>query len=137
MSIPSPYRLSLPYPPQANHLYIVARGRKVLSAEGRAYKETVGRLAFRLKPKVGPVRVLLDVYRPRRCGDLDNVFKVVLDAMKGTFWIDDQQVTEIHAHRHDDKGNPRVEVRVEDAPVETYASEMHRRECDVEKARTT
>lgn len=103
-------RLTLPYPPQANHLYTIARGRKILSAQGRAYKQLVARILTRHRPVSGDISVLLDVYRPRRSGDLDNTLKAVLDSVKGLIWHDDKQVVEIHARRFDDKTNPRVEI---------------------------
>lgn len=110
------YTVTLPYPPQANHLYTIARGRKILSQAGRDYKETAGwaAKAAGVKPATGPVNVELMVYRPRKCGDLDNCIKAVLDSLKGITWMDDKQVVEIHAVRLDDKKNPRVEVRIEE-----------------------
>lgn len=35
------YELTLPLPPSDNHLYTVARGRKILSAAGRTYRDEV------------------------------------------------------------------------------------------------
>ena len=104
--------LTLPYPPTANHLYATVRGRKILSKQGRQYKATCAALARAagLQPITGPVGVVLHAYRPRRAGDLDNTLKAVLDSVKGIAWGDDSQIEEIHAHRYDDKDNPRVEL---------------------------
>jgi len=63
-------------------------------------------------PVTGPVAVFLDVYRPRRRGDLDNILKATIDALNGIAYRDDDQVTEIHAQRYEDKRAPRVEVSV-------------------------
>lgn len=107
-------RITLPYPPQANHLYTVARGRKILSTKGRQYKDDVAKtcLIARIKPIEGNVSVSFTAYRPRRTGDLDNLQKGLFDSLKGFAWIDDKQIIEIHAYRRDDKNNPRVEVEI-------------------------
>ena len=107
-------RIEIPYPPQANHAYTVARGRKILSAKGRAYKADVAKrcLIARIKPLEGDLSVTLWVYRPRKAGDLDNTMKLPLDAIKGFAYHDDKQIVELHAYRRDDKENPRIEVMV-------------------------
>jgi crossover junction endodeoxyribonuclease RusA len=107
-------KITLPYPPTNNHFYAVVRGRKIISAEGRAYKLAVGMvcLSKRIKPIDGDVTVTFRAFRPRKTGDLDNLFKGLFDALKGHVWHDDKQIVEIHAHRADDKDNPRVEVDV-------------------------
>lgn len=111
---PATDRVVLPYPPQANHLYAVARGRKVKSAKGREYQAVAAKAAIDAGMKAidGPVSVSIDVYRPRRAGDLDNTLKAIFDCLKGVAWGDDKQVVEIRARRFDDKDNPRAEVTV-------------------------
>ena len=54
---------------------------------------------FRPLPKSRPKRVTYepDVYKP----DVDNICKLVLDALNGTAWVDDTQVTDIEAHKHE------------------------------------
>lgn len=64
-------------------------------------------------PPSGPVDVTVHVFRPRKAGDLDNALKVLLDALSGIAYVDDDQVVSLHAFRHDDKERPRVEVEVE------------------------
>lgn len=107
--------MRFPYPPQLNHLYTVARGRKILSTKGRQYKETVQMICMvkKVKPLDGDVKVIACFYRPRKSGDLDNVLKALLDSVKGYLWHDDKQVIEIHAYRYDDKDDPRVELSAE------------------------
>lgn len=110
-------KLTLPYPPSVNAYWRQWQGRTLLSSEGRAYK-TRAALAAKsqgARPLSGPVAVSLEVYRPRRIGDLDNVLKAVLDALRGVAYHDDRQVVAISAVRADDKANPRVEVEVHDA----------------------
>lgn len=115
--------LILPYPPATNNLYFTRiifpkeRSRKpyplrVLTDEGRQYKETVAQIADGLTPFMGDVCVTFKVFRPRRIGDLDGTFKVILDGLKGFAFGDDEQVCEIHAYRFEDKLRPRVEVEI-------------------------
>lgn len=112
-------RLTLPYPPSVNKYWVRTKhGGQMLSAEARAYKLKV--LCASPHPRqrfTCDVAVWLDVYRPRRIGDLDNIQKAIFDALKGIAYRDDSQVAEIHARRFDDKHNPRVEVRVEGKPA--------------------
>jgi crossover junction endodeoxyribonuclease RusA len=104
-------RFTLPYPPSANRYWRVWRGRAVKSDEARAYQLQVQVLVPRA-PLTGPVRVGVSAFRPRKSGDLDNLLKVALDALKGRAFVDDKQVVEIHACLFDDKANPRLEVGV-------------------------
>lgn len=108
---------TLPYPPSANRYWRNFRGRMVVSSEARQYKNAVRLLAKSKgfsKPYECSVSVSMEVFRPRRIGDLDNTIKVTLDALQGIAYVDDSQVTAIHAHRNDDKENPRVVVTVKE-----------------------
>lgn len=106
--------LSLPIPPSANRYWRTYRGATVVSAEAKAYKTEVGWLAKAIirEPLTCPVAVTLHVYRPAKRGDLDNYSKVLLDSLNGIAYEDDAQIVEIHAYRHDDKTNPRVEITI-------------------------
>lgn len=107
-------RLTLPMPPGVNSMYRTWRGRILLSAKGRAYKEAAA-FAARAQgahPILGALSVTVRIYRPRRAGDIDGYLKGCLDALNGIAWEDDSQIVELHAVRHDDKANPRVEVVV-------------------------
>lgn len=130
-------RLTLPYPPSANKYWKPARGRGLVpSDEAGRYKAAVEQLAREagVLPLVGPVRLTLWAYRPRRVGDLDNVRKVLLDALQGWGHLDDGQVDEDHGFRLDDPARPRVEVLLEGEACATPAeAEAHRR-ARVERA---
>lgn len=107
--------LLLPYPPTSNHMYTRARGHLALTPEALAFRHAVRMIALvqeGVTPISGPVAVFLDVYRPRKRGDLDNILKATLDSLNGIAYVDDDQVQEIHAVRYDDKRAPRVEVSV-------------------------
>lgn len=107
-------RLSLPYPPSANRYWRNFRGRVVVSEEAEVFKRRVADLCEHagIVPVEGRVGITLDVFRPRKSGDLDNSIKVCLDAIQGWAYLNDNQVVTLIAHREDDKTNPRVEVQV-------------------------
>lgn len=110
-------RLILPYPPSANRIWQNAHGHMIKSAEAKVYGYLVSAAvqAAGIEPLRCPVSVSVDVYRPRKSGDLDNRLKAALDSLNGLAWIDDAQIVEIHARRFDDKQNPRIEVEIKAA----------------------
>jgi crossover junction endodeoxyribonuclease RusA len=106
----------LPFPPSSNRYWRSFRGRVVKSKEARDYQQAVSCLA-NVGASNGPPTLLtgavgleLNFYRPQRRGDLDNRIKVLVDALQGIVYINDSQVSELHAFLHDDKKSPRVEV---------------------------
>lgn len=107
-------RITLPYPPSANRYWRNVNGRMVVSQEAAKFRESVEIecMVAGIRPVDSSVCVSLDFYRPAKRGDLDNLLKVVLDSLIGWAYVDDKQVVEIHAMRHDDKEHPRVEVVV-------------------------
>lgn len=107
-----PAHITLPFPPSANRYWRNWRGRMVVSDEAKDYKAIVALLARDFEPLSGPVSVSIGVYRPARRRDLDNCLKVVLDALQGYLYENDDQIVELHARRFDDKHNPRVEIYV-------------------------
>lgn len=113
-----PIKLTLPYPPTTNHLYITVmkNGRpiRVPSTESKRFKTEVGKICqiARVRPFIGEVVIELVVYRPRRVGDLDGTFKCLIDSLSGHAWADDKQIVELHAYRRDDKFKPRVEIEI-------------------------
>lgn len=124
-------RLSLPYPPSANAYWRASRGRGLVpSSEALRYKVAVATLAAseHVLPLKGPVRLILRAYRPRKMGDLDNVCKVLLDALQGWVYLDDGQVEALDAIRYDDADKPRVDVFVTGEAFATRAeADAHRR----------
>jgi Holliday junction resolvase RusA-like endonuclease len=130
-------RLVLPYPPSANTYWKPAPGRGLVpSAEATPYKAQLARLACAqgVLPLKGPVRLTLWAYRPRRTGDLDNVRKVLLDALQGWAFLDDGQVEEDHGYRLEDPASPRVEVLLEGESQATAAEAAAHRQARVERA---
>lgn len=108
------YQLILPYPPVLNHLYATVGNRRVLSKEGRDYHAVAARFCCNMDVLHGPISVTIYAYRPRKQGDIDGIFKVLIDSLTGHAWKDDSQIVELHAYRRDDKLNPRVEVTIKE-----------------------
>lgn len=113
--------LILPHPPPLNHLHYIQvvqpkRGKayvkRGLTSAGEDYKALVAELCEGLTPFVGDVWVIFRWFRPRRVGDLDGIFKIILDGLTGHAYNDDKQVARIHADRFDDAKKPRVEVEI-------------------------
>ncbi len=107
-------KVTLPYPPSANTFKVWTGSRFTLSEEARAYKQFAAWKVSEAKMYMhaGYVGLHVHVYRPRKRGDIDNVLKLAIDALTGYAFKDDDQVTELHAYRHEDKENPRVEIEV-------------------------
>lgn len=114
-------KVTLPYPPSSNRYWRMVKGRMIVSAEARKYRQCAADLALAsgMKSLSGEVVVRLAVYRPARRGDLDNTLKVLLDSMRGVAYPDDSRIVRLEASRFDDKANPRVEFEVE--PADTQA----------------
>ncbi len=111
-------RLTLPVPPSSNSYWKMWRGRMVVSAEARRYKQGVKLRALtegHRKPLAGPVVLTVTFYRARKAGDLSNRLKIMEDALEGIAFLNDSQIVEIHAHRLEDPDRPRMEVRIEAA----------------------
>lgn len=116
--------VTFPTPPAVNNLYFdrilprkwperpVPMVIRVLTPEGEEYKQLLGQILEGHTPFVGDVWITLRWYRPRRVGDLDNIFKVILDGMTGFVYNDDKQVARIHADRFEDAKRPRVELEI-------------------------
>ena len=67
------------------------------------------------KPSDRSFIVHLDFMGPHWGADIDNLTKLVLDAVKGIFWRDDHQVIEIHARKmRCPKGQEKTIVRIEE-----------------------
>ena len=108
--------LELPIPPSANRWWRKWQNRMVKSTEARAYQDLVARrledvgVPFR-QPTHVSVRVVW--YRARRSGDLDKRLGVLLDALQGTVFESDAQVTHLEARRVDGD-RPRIEVVIQE-----------------------
>ncbi len=109
-----------PHPPALNHLYfnqVIGSGQRAyvkrgMTQAGRDYMELIAEISEGFTPFLGDVEVEFKWYRPRKVGDLDGIFKVILDGMTGHVYIDDKQVKRIVAERFEDPDHPHVKVDV-------------------------
>ena len=87
--------LTLPFPPSGNTYYRNFRGRMVLSAAGRKYRERVAEIvAEQGKKQFGRLAMFATLYPPtKRTYDADNRIKALQDALQfaGVF-DDDEQI---------------------------------------------
>jgi len=104
----------MPFPVSANRYWRNVKGRMVKSSEARSYQKDI---ADRFKVETFAdcaIELKIDLYRPKKMGDLDNYLKVTIDSLKGICFNDDKQVRKITAEMFDDKDNPRCEVLIQE-----------------------
>jgi Holliday junction resolvase RusA-like endonuclease len=98
-------------------------GKRFVSPEQRKHKHAISyaalgdaqrqRMAGHPWPKDVRYTVMIDFYLPTAHRvDVDNLSKIVLDALNGIAWDDDSQVKRIEAEKHTDKADPRTEVSI-------------------------
>jgi len=96
-------RLELPEPLSLNRAYRTYQGRMLISREGRAYKKAVACLVSASRIRFGNKKVAVHIkvhFSNKRRHDLDNTFKVMLDAMAdGRLYDDDSQIDDLHIVR--------------------------------------
>ena len=117
MTMPRYAAITLPYPPTVNNYYTVARGRKILSKKGRAYKmEALGWLMEQNAPKgrEGAYSVSIYVMPPdKRRRDIDNLIKPLLDSLVEYGVIpDDSMIFDLRIQRFDSVKGGKVEMTV-------------------------
>lgn len=107
-----------PVPPSANRWWRNWKGRMVLSTEARNYKVAIKALTTAWAARAGvamqegPIAIEIHWYRAIKKGDLDKRLGVMLDALQGSIYVNDDQIVRLLATRQDDKANPRVRVVV-------------------------
>lgn len=107
----------LPYPPTVNTYWRQFRGRTLLSAKGRAYREAVHAACMgqAVKPVDGRLAVHIVAWMPdNRVRDVDNITKACLDGLAhARVYEDDGQIDDLRITRAGvEKANPRVEVSI-------------------------
>ena len=113
MNEPRAVMLQLPWPTSVNAYWkTTSFGSVYVSAEGKAYKETVSAHVRRLCEAALVGRIFFDAkfYPPDRRGrDLDNCFKVLIDAIADSGIIaNDKQIKKINAEMMDGENIARV-----------------------------
>lgn len=110
--------LTLPMPPSANRYWrhgIVGKGRNArpvtyLSDEAKAYREEVALRTREITPFPACVAYSMSVFVIRWTRDLGNCEKVLMDALRGIVFIDDNLIVESHALKFPNDHDPRVEL---------------------------
>ncbi|HGM5043058.1 TPA: RusA family crossover junction endodeoxyribonuclease [Stenotrophomonas maltophilia] len=109
----------LPWPPSVNRYWRTFRGRMLISADGRTYRQAaVGAALAGDRFGAAKVRVSIDAWLPdNRRRDVDNILKAPLDALcHAGIYDDDSQIVELSIRRAGlDKANPRLEITLEAA----------------------
>lgn len=93
-------------------IYTYADGKTAAAQEtvGWLYRSAVGPGA---EPEDGGFGIEMEFYvKKRQRRDVDNFVKLVLDGLTGKAWVDDHQVTEIHARVLHGADTPRSEIHV-------------------------
>ncbi|MGN0930173.1 MAG: RusA family crossover junction endodeoxyribonuclease [Thermoguttaceae bacterium] len=120
--------LKIPFPPSVNHIWKMARGRKIISKEYQAFQAAMltslkGKSTLLDRAETYAV-TLIAFPSNRRRRDLDNLFKATFDALtKAGFWEDDCQVVEMHGYA----GKPAVEAFAI-VKISVYSSIEHKDE---------
>ncbi len=108
-------RLWLPYPPSTNKRMSLVKGRMLKSAEARSYQKIVKEALVGLRPLTGDLEVSMQINRPQRRGDMDNVLKNCFDALTGVAFLDDEQIAMLDAKRYDGtraRDNPGIAIQI-------------------------
>ncbi|MBX3342899.1 MAG: RusA family crossover junction endodeoxyribonuclease [Nitrospira sp.] len=121
--------LTLPIPPSVNHQYATVNGRRLLSAKGRTYKDFVGQqivVALAQSPHRATLRQTLQqaslslsihfFFASALRRDTDGGLKIAQDALCEGLGLNDNRVVETHLYKHQDRDNPRMEIRLSVAP---------------------
>lgn len=111
--------LRMPWPPTGNHAYTVVRGRKILSTEGRAYRDLAVALAMAQRAGrsiKGRIAVHIVAHLPdRRRRDLDNLLKLPLDcATKAGAIDDDSYIDDLRITRGDVSSDPVLVMTIQE-----------------------
>lgn len=109
-------QITLPWPPSMNGYFASVRGRLILSAKGRLYREVVKARALAERwPNFNHARIGIEfeAWVPdRRRRDLDNLLKPMCDALTHAgLWHDDEQIDDLRIYRAASIGGM-VKVRV-------------------------
>lgn len=112
--------IDLPFPPSSNHLYAQVGRRRILSRQGRRYRQAVCEaLAGMGMPRLdGQLAVAVEVFPPdERRRDLDNLQKCLFDSLQeGGLYKDDSQIARISIVKRSQVAGGAIIVRVEEMP---------------------
>jgi crossover junction endodeoxyribonuclease RusA len=111
--------LTLSWPPSVNNYFATVGRRRIVSAQGKAYREEVfwmvrqQRLNGRFAGDQVGIQILAYEPEVKRRRDLDNILKAVLDGLtKAGLWNDDSQVDDLRVVRCAAEGRGRLQIAV-------------------------
>ena len=105
-------------PPLSYYAYLKQnKFRKYITDKGRRYKET---LQEEFKKVMEEMEIIQDevtmeidlFFDNKRCNDVDNYVKPILDCMSKVVFLDDRQIIDLHIKKFYDKDNPRIVIRI-------------------------
>jgi len=105
-------------PSKSNSYRITSRGKFPRLYKTQELKDYERSFALQIQHHKGlkiatRFKLVLSVYYPSRRSDLDNSLKIVLDSLQmAQAVVNDRACVEIHATRHIDKQNPRIEFEL-------------------------
>jgi len=103
-------------PVPLNAKFFICRGRNILSKryrEAKAALQLETSSQWHTEPLSTPVVVNINQYfGDKRKRDIDGAIKIILDAMEGIVYNNDNQIVEMHVTKSYDKENPRTEIEV-------------------------
>ena len=110
--------ITLPWPPTVNTYWRHYKGRIIISARGREYREAVGdqmTLQKMVKHFKGQLKVEIEAFRPdKRRRDLDNLLKATLDGLAHAgVYEDDSQIVDLHIYWAKDIGGM-LKIKIEE-----------------------
>ena len=100
-----PVILSLPWPPSANHAWIMVNNKPIPSPKTRKFRKAVREIVEReacvgAYPEQKVSVTIIENPPDRRVRDIDNPIKSLLDALtKSGLWGDDRQIDELTVRR--------------------------------------
>lgn len=113
------YTITLPFPPSVNNYWRTFRGRMIVSARGRAYRQAVAAACYQTgmpKQMTGRLAVTIDAYPPdRRRRDISNLEKAIGDSLEAVgVFADDEQIDDLRITRRDVEPPGRVVVTIKE-----------------------
>jgi crossover junction endodeoxyribonuclease RusA len=115
----NPINITLAWPPSVNRIWRCVGGRVLLSADGRAYRQTVAVAVLEQRgsgdPLAGRLSMTIEAYPPdRRRRDLDNLLKAILDSLEhaGIVYCNDAQIDHLSIHRCAVEKPGRLEIQI-------------------------
>ena len=136
--------LTLPLPPSINKQYATVNGRRVLSATGRCYKQTIGQFVMTtLAAHSSQGRAFLHAAHDHYLSltihfyfstllrrDLDGGLKIAQDALCEAMRLNDNRILELHLYKSFDRDHPRLECALTlTTPPPPFTSHALRRSC--------